>query len=172
MPTPRLRATERHHHNRLVLSMLVLVCASGFAAADQNQRATPEPATPALRHPITPMKIQITADGAVIATASLDDNNAARDFVAMLPLTLPLRDYAGTEKIADLPRKLSTSGSPKAYTPAAGDISFYAPWGNVAIFYKNGELSSGLVRLGRIDTGLAALQRLGAGAVRVERATP
>ncbi|MBY0411378.1 MAG: hypothetical protein K2Q97_14945 [Burkholderiaceae bacterium] len=118
------------------------------------------------------MKIQITADGAVIATALLDDNNAAKDFAAMLPLTLPLKDYAGTEKIADLPRKLSTSGSPKAYTPAAGDISFYAPWGNVAIFYKNGELSSGLVRLGRIDTGLAAIQRLSAGAVRVERTTP
>lgn len=143
-----------------VFPLLALLCASGIAAAGtENQRATP-------------MKIQMTVNGAVIATASLDPNDSAKDFAALLPLNLPLKDYAATEKIADLPRKLSVHGAPKAYTPSAGDISYYAPWGNLAIFYKNGYLSSGLVRLGRIDSGLDALQRLGPVSVRLERATP
>jgi hypothetical protein len=34
-------------------------------------------------------------------TATLDDNEIARDFASLLPLTLT--DYAATEKISDLP---------------------------------------------------------------------
>jgi hypothetical protein len=37
---------------------------------------------------------------------SLDDSPAARAFIAQLPLKVTLKDYASTEKIADLPRKL------------------------------------------------------------------
>lgn len=54
----------------------------------------------------------------------------------MLPLELTLRDCNGTEKISDLPRKLDTTGAPKIYAPSAGNITFYAPWGKLAIFYK------------------------------------
>lgn len=118
------------------------------------------------------MKIQMTVDGAVIATATLDSNDSARDFAALLPLNLALKDYAATEKVADLPRKLSTKGAPAAYNPSAGDISYFAPWGNLAIFYKDGHLSSGLVRLGRLDTGLDAIRRPDARSVRVELTTP
>ena len=116
------------------------------------------------------MKIQLTVNGAVIASATLDDNDSARDFAAMLPLNLPLKDYASTEKIAGLPRKLSTKGAPAAYTPNAGDVSFYAPWGNLAIFYRNGHHSSGLVRLGRLDSGIDAVGGLGQETVCVRRA--
>jgi hypothetical protein len=57
------------------------------------------------------MKIRIDIDGAAIV-ATLDDNDTARDFVSLLPLTLTLEDYASTEKIADLPRRLFTNGAP------------------------------------------------------------
>ena len=100
-----------------------------------------------------------TADGTVVATATLDDNETANDFAALLPLSLPLKDYAASEKIADLPRKLTTRGAPAAHTPWAGDVSYYAPWGNLAIFYKDGERSEGLVRIGRVDSSLDALCR-------------
>ena len=33
-------------------------------------------------------------------------------------------------------------------TPAPGDITIYVPWGNVAIFYKNGSRSNDLIRIG------------------------
>lgn len=118
------------------------------------------------------MKIRMTLDGAVIATATLDDNESARQFAARLPLNLVLKDYAATEKIADLPGALSTKGAPEGYTPSAGDISYYAPWGNLAIFHKDFRFSSGLVLLGRLDSGLDAMRRLGPMSVRVEMAVP
>jgi hypothetical protein len=116
------------------------------------------------------MRIQITLDGIVIAWATLEPHACARDFAALLPLELPLADYDATEKIADLPRKLSLQGVPDAYTPSAGDISYYAPWGNLAIFYRDGAFSRGLVRLGRIDAGAHAIQHLQAVTIRIERA--
>lgn len=171
MPTTSLCA---HSRQKVCASlMLTLFCASGFAVAGDDTRvASPQQSDLALRKQANRMKIQMTVDGTVIATATLDDNDSARDFAARLPLNLILRDYAATEKIADLPGALSIKGAPGAYKPAAGDISYYAPWGNLAIFYKDGHLSSGLVRLGRLDSGLDLMRRPGPVSVRVERAIP
>ena len=85
--------------------------------------------------------------------AALLDTPAARDFAAMLPLTLTLVDYAGTEKVSDLPARLPTHGSPPGAAARAGDICFYAPWGNLAIFYRDFGYAAGLVRLGRLTPG-------------------
>jgi hypothetical protein len=116
------------------------------------------------------MKIQLELDGSVL-TATLADNAAARDFASLLPLRLTLKDYAATEKVADLPRKLSTQGAPAGFDPDIGHITFYAPWGNLAIFYKDFGYSAGLVNLGRIDSGIAALQRPGPLQVTIRKAT-
>ena len=104
-------------------------------------------------------KLNIVVDGAVIATGELDSSPSAADFASLLPLTLHLQDYEVTERIADLPRKLSTEGAPSSYTPSAGDICFYAPWGNIAFFYQDGASSDGLVRLGCFRSGLDRLKK-------------
>lgn len=96
------------------------------------------------------MKVRITI-GEKVVTATLTDGEAARDFVSLLPLTLVLEDYAKTEKISYLPRKLSTTGAPAGSDPDAGDIAYYAPWGNLAIYYKDFGYSNELVILGKID---------------------
>ena len=83
--------------------------------------------------------------------AHIHDRPAARDSLAQLPLELTLEDFGGNEKIADLPRALTQKGAPDAITPKAGDIAFYAPWGNLAIFYGDGHHSPGLIALGRIE---------------------
>ena len=67
----------------------------------------------------------------------LDDNVASREFLDMLPLTLMFEDFNRTEKIATLPDELSTEGLPSGYTPEVGDFSYYAPWGNISVFYKD-----------------------------------
>ena len=105
------------------------------------------------------MKIKITA-GKTVLTATMMDNATSRDFMSMLPLTLTLKDYAGTEKITDLPRKLSTQGAPSGSDPSVGDITLYAPWGNLAIFYKDFGYASGLIILGKIDSGVDKLCQL------------
>lgn len=102
------------------------------------------------------MNIKMTlAGGTLIAT--LDDSPSARDFFSMLPLTLKLEDYAGTEKIAYLPRKLTTQGAPTGIDPDVGYLTYYAPWGNLAIFYQDFGYSTGLVKLGRIESGMTYL---------------
>lgn len=99
------------------------------------------------------MKIKIKV-GEKEATAALNDSEAARDFVSLLPLTLTLEDYAKTEKVSDLPKRLSTKDAPSGSDPDVGDIAYYAPWGNLAIYYKDFGYSDGLVILGRIDGGM------------------
>jgi hypothetical protein len=98
----------------------------------------------------TRMRIRLVTTEAQL-TAALHDNPTARDFASLLPLTLTLRDYASTEKISDLPRELSTADAPPGADPTIGDIALYAPWGNLAIYYRDFHYSDGLVLLGRID---------------------
>ena len=95
-----------------------------------------------------PAKIRVTIDGKIFI-GTLHDNPTANDFLSLLPLTVTLEDYAATEKITYLPRKLATAGSPEGSKPAVGDIAYYAPWGNLALFYKEAAYARGLVPLGR-----------------------
>lgn len=85
------------------------------------------------------------------------DNPTSRDFLTLLPLTLEFEDYAGVEKISYLPRKLSTEDAPSGSNPEIGDLTLYAPWGNLAIFYKDFGYANGLIKLGKIESGLEKL---------------
>ena len=113
------------------------------------------------------MKIQLRFRDATF-TVHLVDQAATRDLVSMLPLQLKASDFASAEKIAYLPRKLSTQGAPAGTDAQAGDLTYYAPWGNLAFFYRTGSYASGLVHLGRVE---GAVDRLGLqeeGEVRIE----
>ncbi|MGW3867165.1 cyclophilin-like fold protein [Streptomyces sp. NPDC005047] len=116
----------------------------------------------------TPMDIRVTIDGQEVE-ATLNDSPAARDLASLLPLTLDLKDFHGTERIADPPRKLTTENAPEPQAPKTGDLTYYAPWGNLAIFYKDGpSASSGLLVLGHIDAD--ANQLAGADRITIEAA--
>lgn len=136
--------------------VLLLVATSAVAATDEVSHSRRET-----------MNIRMTMAGQII-TASLEESDSARDFFAMLPLTLPLEDYAETEKIAYLPRKLTTQTAPEGIDPQVGDIAYYAPWGNLAIYYRDFGYSSGLIRLGRITSGLDALTAHPSGTLTIE----
>ena len=131
-----------------------------FAAHGADNGAT-KASTESPKQSTSIMKIRLTIDGKAITATSLD-NATARDFLSLLPLTLTLEDYAATEKISYLPRKLSTVGAPAGVDPEPGDIAYYAPWGNLAIFHKDAGHAKGLVKLGRLDSGIEALSMRGA----------
>lgn len=115
------------------------------------------------------MKIRLII-GEKVLDATLADNAAARDFLSLLPISLTLRDYASTEKVSDLPRRLATDGTPAGVDPNVGDITYYAPWGNLAIFYRDFGYAEGLVKLGHLDSGIEVLtSRQGEFEVRIER---
>ncbi|MGL6175479.1 MAG: cyclophilin-like fold protein [Vibrionaceae bacterium] len=119
------------------------------------------------QHKAKSMNIKMTIAGQLI-TATLEESPSARDFFAMLPLTLSLEDHAGTEKIAYLPRKLTTLSAPKGIDPSEGDLAYYAPWGNLAIFYRDFGYSAGLIKLGRIESGFALLTTTSATSITIE----
>ncbi|MCB9545283.1 MAG: hypothetical protein H6706_05240 [Myxococcales bacterium] len=144
--------------------LLVAVLLLGPCAA---WAAPPSPTNPLEVPAMT--RIVLIVDGQTL-TATLDDTAAGRDFARLLPLDLRLADHARTEKIADLPRRLDTEGAPDRYAASAGDLTWYAPWGNLAIFYRDFPSASGLVRLGRLDGGVEALRD--ATRVRIELAGP
>ncbi|MEV3932302.1 MULTISPECIES: cyclophilin-like fold protein [unclassified Streptomyces] len=117
----------------------------------------------------TPMDIRVTIDGQEVE-ATLNDSPAARDLASLLPLTLDLEDFHGTERIADPPRKLTTENAPEPQAPKAGDLAYFAPWGNLAIFYKDGpSASSDLLVLGHIDADADVLS--GADRITIEAAS-
>jgi hypothetical protein len=115
------------------------------------------------------VKIRLSIADATL-TATLEDNETARDFPGLLPMTVTLQDYASTEKVHDLPKRLETGDAPPGIDPEIGDITYYAPWGNLAIFYRDFGYAKGLVRLGTIDAGIEALDRPGALEVTIELA--
>ena len=85
-------------------------------------------------------------------TATMEDNGAARDFLARLPLEVTLEDYNnGTEKIFYPDPELSLDDTPRGCTPVPGDITIYEPWGNVAIFCRDWSQSNSLIKIGHID---------------------
>jgi hypothetical protein len=145
-----------------------------LAAVACGAETPPSPAPQAPSMPLTSttgsttaVNIRLTADGRVV-NATLNDSVAARDFASLLPLTLELNDFHQTERIADLPRRLSTDGAPASADPQVGDLAFYAPWGNLAIYYGDAPRADGVVVLGRLADGGAEVLAT-AGRVTIER---
>ncbi|MFH9662494.1 cyclophilin-like fold protein [Streptomyces sp. NPDC017248] len=137
-------------------------------AGGREPSASAPPSAPPEKDPA--MHIRLTLDDHPVE-ATLHDSRTARDFAALLPLTVTMRDFHRTERIGDPPRALDTSGAPDAVTPKAGDLAYYAPWGNLAFFYRDGEHSPGLVLLGRLDSSADLVRLARATSVRVEAAT-
>ena len=104
------------------------------------------------------MNIQLEINGHRLL-ATLDDTPSGRDFYALLPLNLSAKDYANTETIADLPRKLTTQATPAGIDPQIGDLTYYAPWGNLALFHHDFGYSKGLIRLGHIEGAPDVIRR-------------
>lgn len=116
------------------------------------------------------LKIRLAFEGGEMLVA-LVDNTASNHFFSMLPMTLSFEDYNGTEKISYLESKLKNEGAPDSFEPSAGDLCYYAPWGNICFFYKDFRLSNGLVPIGTIESGMEFLPLLDKkDSVTIERA--
>ncbi|MFJ5770316.1 cyclophilin-like fold protein [Psychrobacillus sp. NPDC093180] len=104
-------------------------------------------------------KIKLTFNNEEVIVKMLD-NPTSNDFLSQLPLTLTFEDHAGTEKISYIPSELSTEGAPSGIEPVAGDFTYYAPWGNLALFYEDFRFSNGLIKLGEFESGIEKLEHL------------
>ncbi|TNE72430.1 hypothetical protein EP331_07280 [bacterium] len=89
--------------------------------------------------------------GNQVFTVHFLDNETSKSLIERMPFTVDLEDYGGMEKIFFPKDGLNTKGAPDGAKPARGDIMYYAPWGDVAIFYKEFRFASGLIPMGKID---------------------
>ena len=97
------------------------------------------------------------------------DNPMAKNFFSRLPMTLTFEDFNGNEKISYLDRKLSTAGGINA-EETKGDFCYYAPWGNLAVFYQGMGYNESLYVLGTIRSGKELLaQQKGDFSATIER---
>ena len=154
-------------YNPLTISRRGLI-AAGFAAAIlPSVVMAQQGGDPATLEP-TDMNIRMTFGGQAL-TGVLYDNASARDLFSMLPLDLTIDNYANNERIAYLPRQLTQQGSGAFDNEQPGDICYYVPWGNLALFHAGYSYSNGLIRLGRLDDFHPLLTR-GKFPLRVEAA--
>ncbi|NUF15945.1 cyclophilin-like fold protein [Acinetobacter lactucae] len=137
-------ANHRFFKGLVSLCVLFSVTSASYAIKPQGKN----------QQRLSIMKIRIDIDGTqqpLFATLAMSPT--VEDFAKQLPLTLTLKDYDSTEKIADLPAKLTTQNAPNGYAGKAGDLTYYAPWGNLAFFYKDSPVgyANGLIFLGKLD---------------------
>lgn len=119
---------------------------------------------------VASLKVKILVGDRIIS-ATMEDNAAGRDFLSRLPLEVTLNDFNNTtEKIFYPEPALTLEGVKRGCAPVPGDITIYAPWGNVAIFCKNWSHSNDLIKIGHIDgNGISALTTGGDIKVKFEK---
>jgi hypothetical protein len=108
------------------------------------------------------MRIQLTV-GDQQATATLEDNAAARDLLTLLPVTVEMGDLFGREKPGRLPRALGGDVEP-VFTYRVGQLAYWPPNHDIFIVYDGDGLrvpSPGLIPLGTVDTGLDVIAAAG-----------
>ncbi len=111
--------------------------------------------------PADAVEIKMTVSGKAYVLL-LENHPGVESLLEQLPITVRFEDYGRTERIAYLPKKLDVSGAPNVSTPATGDIAYYIPWGNLAVFVEPFRRSPGLMPLGRLTPeALEAVKRSG-----------
>lgn len=109
----------------------------------------------------TERKITLQINGQSYS-ATLYDTPLADALYDMLPMTVSFEDYNRTEKIGYLPDKqpLPTEGTTDGFEPATGDLCYYAPWGNLSLFYKSFRYSNDLYSIGHVDADMSFLSEI------------
>lgn len=110
-------------------------------------------------------KIKITAGNATF-TATLQDNEAANAFEAMLPLTLNMAELNGNEKYGSLPGRLPMNASNPG-TIQNGDLMLYGS-STLVVFYKTFSTSYSYTKIGKIDNPAELENALGTGSITIK----
>ena len=97
----------------------------------------------------------------------LNDSEAANDLYNQLPLTIEVENFSSNEKIFYPPNELDINNTPQA-EGGIGTLAYYAPWGDVVMFYDNFNSSSGLYELGEATEGVDLIRNL-TGQITIER---
>jgi hypothetical protein len=153
-----------------ILAVAVALAGVAFAAgAGTDAAAAAASATGGSISEARNMKLRIKINEGVVF-ATLNTTETARAFAALLPLTLRMKDLFHREKYARLPKPLSEN-APHTSAYEVGDIAYWSPSHDVAIYYRqDGETipTPGVVTIGRLEGGVGLFDVSGAVTVTIE----
>lgn len=111
------------------------------------------------------MKLKVTI-GNKEFTATLNDSEATRELVKLLPMTINMRDHGGFEKTSSLSKSLPG----RATNPGRIEVGDLMIWSgsSLVLFYSAHRTSYNYVKLGRIDNPSGMLETMGRGSVNVK----
>jgi hypothetical protein len=112
------------------------------------------------------MKINVKANGNT-TVFKLNNSRAAKELYAQLPLSITVENYSSNEKIFYPPKKLNTTDTPLS-DARAGTLAYYAPRGNVVMFYGSFGSAVGLYELGHAISGSEYIQGM-SGTIQIEK---
>lgn len=96
----------------------------------------------------------------------LNDSPAAQSLLSQLPLTVAVKDFSTNEKVFYPPQELDTTDTPLA-VGGAGTLAYYAPWGDVVLFYDSFSANGSLFELGEAVSGAEDISQM-TGTITVE----
>lgn len=105
------------------------------------------------------MKIRFT-DGTNEVIVLLNDSKPSESLVAQLPFTFDFEDYAHNEKNGTVPEKLTTDKNFEAECPK-GSLGYFAPWGNLCLFFEVAPAYPGQYVLGTVEGNPDDIKKLG-----------
>lgn len=97
------------------------------------------------------MMIKVQSNGKTVIF-ELNDNQSANNLYVQLPLNTTVENFSNNEKIFYLPKTLYTTDT-SLVNAQVGTVAYYAPWGNVVMFYDSFGSASGLYELGSVISG-------------------
>lgn len=139
-----LSATEESSASGSTESTEPSAAQTGLSAGAETMEASEEPAS-------TARQIYVRF-GENTVIYELNDSAAAVSLCEQLPLTVEVEDFSTNEKIFYLPRELNTDDCPVA-EEGDGTLAYYAPWGDVVMFYDDYDANPSLFELGHVVSG-------------------
>jgi hypothetical protein len=151
----------------LVAAACLLLVAGIDEIAGMSGSALTEEDEPNASETQKTMKISVKAKGNT-TVFELNNSPASRDLYAQLPLSITVENYSHNEKIFYPPEKLNTTGTPQAGGGQPGTLAYYAPWGDVVMFYGSFSSAPGLYQLGHVISGSEYIQGM-SGTIQIEK---
>jgi hypothetical protein len=119
---------------------------------------------------LSDMQVKITAMGHT-ATFQLYDTVAAKEFYDQLLLKLDLTNFRDAQWMFYPPEKLSVTAREAYHDGKKGELSYYEPWGDVFMLYKDFYAGDEMHRLGINLTGIEEIAEM-SGSARIEKNKP
>lgn len=105
------------------------------------------------------MKLRMTDQAGHQVTIALNDSGAAQDLARQKPSEVRIENYSNDEKTFYPDKKLNLANTPRAHA-VVGTLGYFAPWGDVCLFYRNFGSAAGLYELGITINGKDQISQL------------